>query len=142
MHFQNILVVCVGNICRSPMAAYFLKQLCPDKKISSAGISAMVGHPADEKAQQAMQNFGIAMHDHIAQQLNSELLQKADLILVMSNRQQQHIERQWPFVKGKIYRLGHWQSTNIADPYQHDQSVFNESCELIQRCVNDWKQRI
>ena len=102
----------------------------------------MVGHPADEKAQQAMQNFGIAMHDHIAQQLNSELLQKADLILVMSNRQQQHIERQWPFVKGKIYRLGHWQSTNIADPYQHDQSVFNESCELIQRCVNDWKQRI
>ena len=50
-----------------------------------------------------------------------------------------HIEQTWPFAKGKTFRLGHWQSKNIADPYQHDQTVFDETCRLIQDCITDWK---
>ena len=49
MNLQNILVVCVGNICRSPMAEFFLKTAHPDLHIESAGLSAMVGHSADER---------------------------------------------------------------------------------------------
>ena len=139
MNFQHILVVCVGNICRSPMAEYFLKEVCPELNIKSAGISAMVGHPADEKAKLCMHDFGISMDQHIAQKLNADLIKKADLILVMSKNQQQHIEKTWPFAKGKIFRLGHWQDRNIADPYQHDQDFFNDTCQLIQQCVSDWK---
>lgn len=140
MQFQNILVVCIGNICRSPMAEYFLKHACPSLSIQSAGIAAMVDHPADDKAKACMQLHGINMDAHIAQKLNAHLVKKADLILVMSKNQQQHVEQTWPFAKGKVFRLGHWQDKNIADPYQHDQQFFDETCQLIQQCVSDWKK--
>ncbi|NDN50973.1 low molecular weight phosphotyrosine protein phosphatase, partial [Acinetobacter baumannii] len=109
-----------GNICRSPMAEYFLKQQYPQLNIESAGISGLIGHQADEKAQLCMQRLGIDMRSHIARKLNAEHIKKADLILVMSQNQQKHIEQTWPFAKGKTYRLGHWQNKNVPDPYQLD----------------------
>lgn len=142
MNIQNILVVCVGNICRSPMAEYLLKQQHPLLHIESAGISGLSGHPADAKAQLCMQRLYIDMVGHIAKKLNAEQLKKADLILVMSNNQQKHIEQTWPFAKGKIFRLGHWQGKNIPDPYQHDQAFFDETSLLIQACVADWTKHI
>ncbi|HBI8871745.1 low molecular weight phosphotyrosine protein phosphatase [Acinetobacter baumannii] len=142
MQIKNILVVCIGNICRSPMAEYFLKQQYPQLNVESAGISGLIGHQADEKAQLCMQRLGIDMQPHIARKLNAELIKKADLILVMSSNQQKHIEQTWPFAKGKTYRLGHWQNKNVPDPYQHEQAVFDETCQLIQQCVADWKPYI
>ena len=142
MEIQNILVVCVGNICRSPMAEYFLKQQHPNLHIESAGIQAMVDHSADAKAIQCMDALGINMRSHRARQLNSELLKHADLVLVMSSNQQRHIEDKWSFAKGKIFRLGHWQGQNVPDPYQHDQDFFNETCKNIQSYVSDWKSNI
>lgn len=142
MNIQNILVVCIGNICRSPMAEYLLKQQYPQLNIQSAGISGLTGHAADEKAILCMQRLGIDMQPHIAKKLNSNLIKQADLILVMSQNQQKHIEQTWPFAKGKTFRLGHWQSKNVSDPYQHDQTVFNETSQLIQDCIADWKKHI
>lgn len=142
MKFNNILVVCVGNICRSPMAEYFFKTARPELNISSAGISGMVDYPADDKAILCMDRLNIDMREHKARKLNEQHVKQADLILVMSSRQQQHIEKTWSFAKGKVFRLGHWRNTNIADPYQHDQAFFDEICQLIQDSVNDWNQRI
>ena len=142
MDIKNILVVCVGNICRSPMAEYLLKQQSSTVHIESAGISGLIGHPADKKAQLCMQRLDIDMSAHIAKKLNAELLKKADIVLVMSNNQQKHIEQTWPFVKGKVFRLGHSQNKNVPDPYQHDQAFFDDTCQLIQQCVVDWKTYI
>ena len=142
MKINHILVVCIGNICRSPMAEYFLKQQYPHLQIESAGIAGVVGHAADEKASLCMQRFEIDMSAHIAKKLNTELIKKADLILVMSQNQQKHIEQTWPFAKGKTFRLGHWQGKNIPDPYQHDQAFFDETSLLIQTCVADWTKHI
>lgn len=142
MKFNNILVVCIGNICRSPMGEYFFKQIKPELNISSAGISGMIGYPADEKAILCMDRLNIDMRAHVAQKLNTEHIKQADLILVMSQRQQKHIEQTWSFAKGKVFRLGHWRNTDIADPYQHDQQFFDNTCQLIQDCVNDWSKQI
>jgi len=142
MNIQNILVVCVGNICRSPMAEYLLKQQYPQLHIESAGISGLTGHAADPKAQLCMQRLGIDMQPHIAKKLNSDLIKKADLILVMSQNQQKHLEQTWPFAKGKTFRLGHWHGRNVHDPYQHEQLVFDETCQLIQDCISGWTQHI
>lgn len=71
MQIRNILVVCIGNICRSPMAEY-LKAQYPQLNIESAGISGLVGHQADNKAQLCMQRLGIDMLPHIARKLNAE----------------------------------------------------------------------
>ncbi|MEQ1274388.1 low molecular weight protein-tyrosine-phosphatase [Acinetobacter ursingii] len=142
MQIQNILVVCVGNICRSPMAEYFLKQSHPHLSIESAGISGLIGEGADAKAIQCMDALNIDMRPHIARKLNSDLIKKADLILVMSLNQQKHLEQTWPFAKGKVFRLGHWQHKNVPDPYQHDQAFFDETCRNIQAYVSDWKSHI
>ncbi len=78
MNIKNILVVCIGNICRSPMAEYLLKQQYPNLQIASAGISGLIGHPADDKAQLCMQRLDIDMSPHIAQKLNAAHLKQAD----------------------------------------------------------------
>lgn len=136
------MVICIGNICRSPMAKYLIKKQHPDLQIDSAGLSAMVGHPADDKAIACMDVLNIDMRSHIAKQINAELIKKADLVLVMSSNQQKHIEHTWPFAKGKVFRLGHWQGQNVPDPYQHDQAFFEETCRNIQSYVADWKSHI
>lgn len=84
MQIQHILIVCVGNICRSPMAEYFLKQYYPYLQIESSGIIGLSGHPADDKAQFCMQQHGINLKSHVAKKPNQEQIKKADLILVMS----------------------------------------------------------
>lgn len=50
MTFDNILVICTGNICRSPLGERLLRNKLPTKVINSAGTSAMVDHPADKSA--------------------------------------------------------------------------------------------
>ena len=140
MQFNHILIVCVGNICRSPMAEYFFKAALPGRHVHSAGISALIDYPADDKAQRCMQRLDINMQEHRAKKLNGDMIRKADLILVMTKNQQKYLEKMWPFAKGKTFRLGHWQSINIADPYQKDQTFFDEICQQIQQCVNDWQQ--
>ena len=142
MQIKNILVICVGNICRSPMAEYFFKQSYPHLNIESAGISGLIGEGADAKAIQCMDALNIDMRPHIARKLNSDLIKKADLILVMSLNQQKHLEQTWPFAKGKVFRLGHWQHKNVPDPYQHDQAFFDETCRNIQAYVSDWNSHI
>lgn len=142
MQITNILVVCVGNICRSPMAEYFLKQQHQQMKIHSAGLSAMVNHSADDKAMYCMDQHQIDMRAHRARQITAELIKQADLILVMSTNQQKHIEQQWPFAKGKVFRLGHWQNQNVADPYQHDQNFFDQTCKNIEMYVSDWQAHL
>ena len=114
----------------------------PTLNISSAGISALVGHAADDKAIHCMDQLNIDMRQHVARQLNAELIKQNDLILVMSNNQQKHIEQTWPFAKGKIFRLGHWQGQNVPDPYQHDQAFFDQTCRNIQSYVQDWRTQL
>ena len=141
MKFQKLLVVCIGNICRSPMVEYLLKREFPTLEVSSAGIHAMVGHSADEKAIHAMQRLTqIDISTHIARQLDSTMLKQADLVLVMTMSQQQHIEKTWAFSKGKVFRLGHWQNKDILDPYRQDQAFFDQTCSSVQRCLADWHE--
>jgi protein-tyrosine phosphatase len=143
MSLQNILVVCVGNICRSPMAEFFLKHQHSDLHIESAGIAALVGHAADNKAIFCMDAcYNINIKSHVARQLDENLLKKADLVLVMSLNQQKYIELTWPFVKGKVFRLGHWQNKNVPDPYKNDQEFFNLTCKNIQNYVLDWQSHL
>ena len=108
MAFDNILVVCVGNICRSPIAEAALTQQYPNKTIDSAGLSAVVGNGADPNALAVMSELGIDMSAHIAKQINETLVKRADLILTMSNNQSKWIEDRWPHCRGKTFRIGHW----------------------------------
>lgn len=142
MSFTNILVVCVGNICRSPIAEALLKNHFPNKSINSAGLSAVVGHGADDKAIAVMSTDNIDLSDHIAKQINEDLVKKADLIFTMSENQSRWIESQWPHCRGKTYRLGHWINKDIADPYGHDDQAFLTAKQDIITSLNSWINKI
>lgn len=142
MAFENILVVCVGNICRSPIAEAVLTQQYPNKTIDSAGLSAVVGNGADPHALTVMTALGIDMSDHIAKQIDEPLVSKADLILTMSDNQTKWIEDRWPQCRGKTFRIGHWIDQDIADPYRHDISVFEDARQDIFDSLKPWADKI
>ena len=142
MAFDNILVVCVGNICRSPMAEALLKQRYPDKAIDSAGVGALVGHPADPAALEIMTERQLDITNHMAKQIDEKLAKKADIIFTMSDGQTKWIEERWPFCRGKTFKLGHWMNKDIADPYKHEMSAFETACQDIVDSLEQWADKI
>ena len=142
MAFNNILVVCVGNICRSPMAEALLKQRYPHKNIDSAGVGALVGHSADPAALEIMAKQEIDITNHVAKQIDEGLAKKADLIFTMSDSQTKWIEERWPFCRGKTFKLGHWQDKDIADPYKHEMSAFETAYQDIVVSLEQWADKI
>ena len=142
MAFDNILVVCVGNICRSPMAEALLKQRYPHKNIDSAGVGALVGHSADPAALEIMAKQEIDITNHVAKQIDEGLAKKADLIFTMSDSQTKWIEERWPFCRGKTFKLGHWQDKDIADPYKHEMSAFQTAYQDIVVSLEQWADKI
>jgi len=82
----EILMVCTGNICRSPMAAGLLRHMLPTDlenriQVISAGTHAMHGHQAAPFAVQAMARQGIDISGHRARMIDRTLVRRASLIL-------------------------------------------------------------
>ena len=147
MLFKNILVVCIGNICRSPIAEGLLRYALAaankgDCVVSSAGLGALVGHPPDPKACQLMLKKGIDISDYRACQLNKEMIRKADLILVMESAHKIAIEGSEPSAKGKVFRLGEWEKFDISDPFDKDLSAFIKSFNLIEQGIALWMPKL
>jgi protein-tyrosine phosphatase len=128
---NNVLFVCIGNICRSPMAEGLFSQVMPEKAVYSAGIHAMVGEPADSLAQQLMQERGIDIAEHRARSIAAWMVKEADLILTMDLYQKRFIEFKYPAAKGKIMRLGEHGNYDIPDPYKQGMFAFRHACQLI-----------
>lgn len=142
MSFNNILVVCVGNICRSPIAAALLKEQYPQKNIDSAGLSAVVGSPVDPKSAEVMAPYNIDMSDHVAKQIDEKLVMTADLIFTMTEGQTKWIEERWPHCRGKTFRIGHWIDKDVADPYGHAESAFEIARKDIVDSLEQWTDKI
>lgn len=139
---RRVLVVCIGNICRSPMAEGLIRQAVPEVQISSAGMSALVGHGADPIAVQIMAGIGVDISEHRARMLTDAIARDADLILVMDEQQRQQLATQYPYVRGKVFKLGEASRQDIPDPYRQDPEVFRTVFSMIEDGVNEWVKRI
>jgi protein-tyrosine phosphatase len=145
MKIGNVLVVCVGNICRSPMAEAILQDALKGDSgvtVSSAGLGALVGYPADEHAVTLMNERGLDLAGHKARQLNSELINESDLILVLEAGHKKVIDSNEPTARGKVYRLGEWQDQDIPDPYRKPKAAFEDALELIDTGCKSWVEKI
>ncbi|SAK39270.1 protein tyrosine phosphatase [Caballeronia fortuita] len=138
----SVLVVCEGNICRSPMGAELLRQRLPSAHVGSAGIGALVGHPADPHAQDVMRSNGFDISTHRAAQLGAANCREAELILVMQASQKRHLEERYPSARGRIFQLGHFSKFEVPDPYRKGRTHFERCFELVDKGVADWVERI
>lgn len=141
--FETILVVCTGNICRSPIAEGLLKAKLPGKTVLSAGTMAMVGHGADPLSIEVSRAQGLDIAAHRAQQLTPELLQAADLVLTLDGSHSDWITRRYPQYRGKVHKLGKWQQdADVPDPYRRPRAVFEAVYQQMDSQVADWVQRL
>lgn len=136
---QQILTLCIGNICRSPLAEAMLAREFPDRVVWSAGLGALVGEPADPNSVALAAEKGMDLKAHRARQVTMHMCQRADLILVMEQHQRAELERRYPLVRGRVFCLG---SQDIADPYRLPRSAFKSAYSDIERGVADWAVRI
>ncbi|AMP15037.1 low molecular weight protein-tyrosine-phosphatase [Collimonas pratensis] len=139
---NSILIVCIGNICRCPMALAMFARKLPGVQLSSAGIDAVVGAPADPFAIELMRRRGIDIEAHRGQQLRAWHCESAELILVMDLPQKQFIEKHYPTTRGKLFRLGEYGRFDIFDPHQKNLGEFERCLTLIDRGVDEWAARI
>lgn len=77
----RLLVVCTGNVCRSPAAVAMLRNAFPEAVVTSAGTRAVVGAPADERVARIAEAHGLFLWGHRAVQLTRELVAASDLVL-------------------------------------------------------------
>jgi protein-tyrosine phosphatase len=124
------------------MAAFMLQAEMPGKKVCSAGIQALVHEPADATAVILMRERGLDLDRHRARQLDEELLRGCDLLLVMERNHIAWIEAQWPQARGRVYRWGHWSDFDVPDPYRRGEDAFREALALVERGLDEWKERL
>lgn len=143
MQFSHVLVICRGNICRSPMAEALLANTLGGRiTVSSAGTQALVDHPAAEQAVSLLGRRGLDISQHRARQLTASLAREADLLLIVEQALRAHVLEITPAARGKLYRLGEWRNIDIDDPYGQPESVFAECLSLIDQTVSDWGSRL
>jgi len=139
---KSVLIVCIGNICRSPMAEAMLAAALPGIAVSSAGTGALIGEPADEIAQALMIEHGLDIGAHRGRLVSTSMCQQADLILTMDEGQRRHIENTYPLTRGRVFRLAETAKLNIPDPYRMGQEAFEHALQLIDAGVKTWAERI
>lgn len=150
----RILFVCMGNLCRSPMAAsVFTHQaarhpLGAGMQMSSAGTSSRhQGEAADPRAVQALTRAGYPVDSKFqARALNTALLSDADLVLTMDQAVHlQTLRRCPPQGHGKVHMLlplaGHPMGSEIPDPYFGNQAGFEYVLKLLEGTVDKVLQR-
>jgi protein-tyrosine phosphatase len=140
---KRILTVCVGNICRSPVAAAILREHLPDHMVTSAGIAAVVGRGVDPTAAEVAAAEGVVDSDHVARQFTREIGEKNDLILVLEAGHKREIERIAPELSGRVMRLTRWNGdADIPDPYRKSKEYHAYVFGLIQEASLAWVSRL
>lgn len=143
-----ITMVCLGNICRSPMAAAVLhnkvaKLERPQIYVDSAGTSNWhVGQGPNPPSKRTWENAGYR-YNHIASQFDYSRLAAADLVLVMDNQNHQEVSKYVTsdLEEAKIYYLRQFDPSNpesfeVPDPYSLPDSAFEEVLAMVERATD------
>jgi len=154
---RRVLVVCTGNICRSPMGEAFLRSHLAQRglahvAVSSAGTHAQVGRAVLPAVIQASASIGdgssdSALLEHLARQVDIVLARESDLILCAATEHRVHLLSWWPELGAERVRLFNeaiagQAPVDVDDPYGWDRDVFELAARVIDRAMAAWAERI
>lgn len=130
---MNILFICAGNTCRSPMAEYIFREKTKHFKgfynVHSFGMGAVDGMPASENSVIAMQKRGIDISAHRSKQLSAQMVKDSDFIFCLSSQQYNILINVAP---EKTHLLG----DGIPDPYGGSLEVYEECADAISDAID------
>ncbi|MCK4412444.1 MAG: low molecular weight protein arginine phosphatase [Candidatus Eisenbacteria sp.] len=152
---MQILIVCTGNTCRSPMGAGLFAQIIEEVggatvaagiRISSAGTAAIDGQPAAREAQEVCREVGCDLSAHRSRRLTRSMLGQSDLVLVMEEHHRQAVELLTPELEGKVMLLGEMAGQNpgapVADPIGEPLERYREVREQLAHLLQAVRRRI
>ena len=131
---MDIVFVCTGNTCRSPMAEGIAKKLYPNFKFSSAGLYVNENDVVSENSVEALNDFNINISSHIPTQLTKELANDFDYIVPMTFSHKQILV----FMGIDINKIISF-NEDISDPFGHSLDVYKSCAKQIE---NNIKQTI
>lgn len=142
---MNILFVCTGNTCRSPMAAVLMNKEAMERsldvRIESAGIFAHEGDTASSEAIAVMKEYGIDLSEHRAKMITSELIEASDLILTMTKAHKAFFDNNAAF---KTYTLPEYAGLDfdIDDPFGGTVEDYRHAADQIYEAVKRTADKI
>lgn len=128
-----VVFVCTANMCRSPMAEHLFREAWGSQapcRVVSAGTDASDGMPASYQSVAAMGELGVDLRTHRSQMLTRELVDVADLIVVMTASHAQRIAWRFPDAAPKVRLLKSFvagtpgDEVEVPDPIGLSDSVY------------------
>ena len=117
---RQVLFVCEGNTCRSPMAQAIFNDRYPQREVlaQSAGLAIIAGQSLSHATAQVLAEWGIEVGDRKARQIRSKLVRDADLIVTMTRSQAALMRHYYPQAAEKVRPAADFlEGRDIVDPY-------------------------
>lgn len=148
----RVLFVCTGNTCRSPMAAAVARRMARERgwehlDVRSAGVAASPGTPASAGAVRVGEEVGLDLAAHRSTPLSAELVDAADLILVMSPGHVHRVlelggQRKVALLSGFAEGGEGSEGAPIPDPFGGDDATYRETLQALEDLIERSLKRL